>query len=221
MHQTSSPKLMTVDECKVWWEDKVSHGYFEGYPMAFEQPQLISQFKLDKNSFVLEIGAGTGRETSQFCKLSDHVYAVDISRTAVELIRKHAPTAIVREFDGNHLDFQENMFDLIYNCFVIQHMAKIKAVSLTYEAFRLLKPGGSLLFEFLDCVPFNAGKGKDAYSIESATSKMFNNGFTQPEILDFFESIGIKVAWMYGVNHGPPEGVAHDAWNHFVCAKKI
>ncbi len=190
---------LTIEQCKIWWENQQVKDYFGekelGNPKHFHLsiPKLIKQIGLTKDSHILEIGCGYGRETYEFCKISDFVYGVDISKTAIELCKKNCPQAIIQEFDGKILPFDNNKFDFVYNCFVIQHMSKEATKELIKETIRILKKGGKFLFEFLGGT-YCAGVGKENYS--GGLQGMFNNGYTEMEINNLVKDIKLKKVFM-------------------------
>ena len=141
-------EALSTEKCKKWWTDKVANGYFTNKVWAFSQPQLIDKFDL-KGKTILEIGGGYGRETSQFAKLSDQVYVIDISQPSIDLIKGNVPSAIGKAYNGTDIPYEDNKFDFVYSCFVIQHMSKVDAKKLMTDVERVLKPGGHALINSL------------------------------------------------------------------------
>ena len=170
--------------------------YFKAFSFGFSYPNM-ARFNL-KGKTILEIGFGYGREISQFCKLSNKVYGVDIAPSAVsiamsklkEINSPNMPN--LQHYDGVNLPFQNDMFDFIYSCFVIQHMSKENAKLLISESLRVLNPEGMIFFEFFGSPDFLGGEGNNAISGCKDTG-MFNNAFTESEIKKIVESCGGKV----------------------------
>lgn len=213
---------LSVNECKQWWEDHVCKNYFTEYAFAFSQLTLIEKFNLNKQSFILEIGCGYGRETKPFTGISDNVFATDISKSSVELTKKHAPSANVFEYDGTNLiNLQDNVFDLVYSCFVIQHMSKENAITILKKVYQLLKLGGHILFEFFDCAwLFNGGGDKDAFSGDADGNEMYNNGYSLDDITALCTKLGMVIEWIHSINHGILPSEKGETLNHWVCIKK-
>ena len=212
---------MTVEECKAWWEKEVSTSYFKEFQYFFSQPQLIKRFNLLANSAVLEVGFGYGRELSQFCKISNNVHGVDIAQSAAKVALIHLKAQGVenmpclKSYDGRHLPFEDKKFDLVYGCFVVQHMSKQAAEELIKESLRVLKNSGRILFEFFREDAFLAGEGKNAYSFaKEGGTKMYNNGYTKEEIKKLAEKTGVKIDWIHIVQ--PAEEIV----NYWVCMRK-
>ncbi len=193
-------KNLTVEQCQQWWEEFVSHEYFTEYAWSLSQPQHYAKIPLNKDSFILEIGCGYGRQISQFLKITPNVYGVDISKSSAELTKKHCSEAIVSDFDGSNLPFLREQFDLITSVFVMQHTSKENVKQLLKESYRILNPGGFFLHEFLGG-NYIVGKEKEHYSVrkireDGTIDGMYNNGYTQEEIKEICQELGLPVFWI-------------------------
>ena len=149
---------LTVKQCKAWWENQMDKEYFKSLSWNLSQPQLYARIPLTKSSCILEIGCGYGRQLSQFVEISNYVYGIDITKGAVKLAKENVPTAIVVEYDGTNIPYNNDTFDLVTSVFVIQHVSKANAIALLKESVRVLKPGGIFLHEFFGgdrCSPGN------------------------------------------------------------------
>lgn len=200
---------MDVVQTKRWWSDYVANDYFTEFSFGFSRPDLIKRFKLGKGSVVLEIGFGYGLELSQFCKLSDHVFGVDLSNHAPVLARqKLKEQGIVNmpelvTYSGDSLPLADSTFDLIYSCFVVQHMSKHSAVVLHKEIKRILAPKGRALMEFFGCPDYyKPGLEEDVFSgipgdkDSGPYGGMYNNAYTIKEIASIVLLTGLGVDWI-------------------------
>lgn len=206
---------MTLEYCQEWWEAKVAAGYFEKYSFGFSRPELIDRLRLSTGERVLELGPGYGRETSQFCKITPEVYISDVSESALELAQSNAEVTEARVYDGCHLPWEDGHFDLVYSCFVIQHMSKASAEILLEESLRVLKNGGHVLHEFFENGSYYVGEGEDGLSGGS----MFNNSWPLDEIKGVVERVGGEIAWVETVDHGMLGNEAMPTYNHWVCMR--
>jgi ubiquinone/menaquinone biosynthesis C-methylase UbiE len=99
---------------------------------------------------ILEIGCGDGFDTAQLSKRGHEVYAVDLAfnrlRRGVEHLNEVGPDdkAQFIQCSAEEMPFADNSFDLIYSHSVLLY-AKFKKV--IAEAHRILKPGGTVLFD--------------------------------------------------------------------------
>lgn len=190
---SAAPENLSVADCKAWWEKKVAEGYFTAYAWTLSSPELYARIPLGQNSVILEIGPGYGRQLSEFLEVSDHVYGIEVSPSAIRLCKQHCSAADVREFDGTKIPFETGFFDFVTAVFVFQHISKANTRQLIVESFRVLKPGGCFLFEFLGGHGV-AGEGNEHYS--GGLEGMYNNGYTQDEIRGLCASLGIPIAWI-------------------------
>jgi SAM-dependent methyltransferase len=98
---------------------------------------------------VLDVGCGAGTDLVRFARGGALVTGVDISPSAVALARQNflqqGLTADLREADGEHLPFADDMFDLVYAHGVVQYTPNGRA--LVQECRRVLRPGGHAVFQ--------------------------------------------------------------------------
>jgi SAM-dependent methyltransferase len=90
---------------------------------------------------ILEIGAGDGAILSRLSELGlgNELYAVEISGSGVDVIRRRAIPRLVdcRQFDGSTLPYPDNRFDLAILSHVIEHAENPR--QLVYEAARVAR----------------------------------------------------------------------------------
>lgn len=213
---------LTGKQCKEWWEKKQKEDYFgskninDSAHFHLSQPELIKRMRIKKDNIILEIGCGFGREIKAFLEITDNVCGIDISDTAAKLTKKNCPDAHIEVYDGTNIPFSDNNFDLVYSCFVIQHMSKANARELIKETIRVLKPKGRFLFEFLGrhgC----AGEGKEHYS--GGLTGMYNNGYTLKEMEDLIKEIGLNKVFLEEKIYasGGKDGPVSNFW---LCCEK-
>lgn len=102
-----------------------------------------------EGSRVLEVGCGTGAQTVHLARLNPHVSitAVDVAETSLGQARATieaegiANVVFVRA-DIHHLPFEEESFDHVFVCFVLEHLAR--PVEVLMRLKRVLKEGGSV-----------------------------------------------------------------------------
>ena len=196
---------------RTWWQKQVAEGYFKEFVFSFSQPHLIERLHLSKESCILEVGCGYGRETSQFVKISGHVQAVDLADVALELTRKHAPGVVTASYDGWTLPYPDKTFNLVYACFVIQHMSKHSSLRLIAEALRVLKPSGAVLFEFFECAHYSA----TVWNYLSGGS-IYNNSYTLGEAEELIRGAGGVVRHVHSVGYGVLPSERFPTFNHWI-----
>lgn len=111
----------------------------------FNNIYSISQNLSFKN--ILEVGAGEGSilKWMEFNKFSNDLYAVEISDSGIEQIKKRNLQSLkeVKKFDGYHLPYTDKFFDCVICTHVLEHvehprtlLREIKRVS-KYQIFEI------------------------------------------------------------------------------------
>jgi SAM-dependent methyltransferase len=108
-------------------------------PFAHDQP-------------LLDVGVGGGRTTSLLQLISSDYVAIDYTAAMVDLCRANHPGVEVHHADARDLSrFEDKRFALVYFSFngidAIEHDDRRLALS---EFFRVLRPGGHVLFSTLN-----------------------------------------------------------------------
>ena len=131
------------------------HGYTE-----FESRRLNDQARTmsdllhfdsiwDKNSTVLEVGCGVGAQTSIICSRNPETRftSIDLSENSIakaeEMIGSIGIRNVTfRQADVYDLPFEDESFDHVFVCFILEHLANpVKAL---LEIKRVLKRGGTI-----------------------------------------------------------------------------
>ena len=116
------------------------------------------------NKTLLEIGSGIGRMTAAFTKQCFAVIAADVDAAFLErcheTVGKHGDVAKLRTThvaDGSTLQLPDSCVDIVFSYITLQHCEKSDALSLTSEAMRVARTGGTLLLNYRTWVRADAG----------------------------------------------------------------
>ena len=100
---------------------------------------------------ILEIGAGTGRDSFALVKLGAEVVQLDYSDASLEIIRgllnEEGISVQLIQADAFSLPFPNQTFDVVFHQGLLEHFRKKDARKLLAENVRVLKRGGLLLVD--------------------------------------------------------------------------
>ncbi len=126
--------------------DSLSKRY-ESADISFLQRILLETFS--KNSNLMEIGCGSGRDAAFMLKNGYHVLGIDASKNMIYEAKKLHPelkeilkVSIVPE----DLDFKESYFDGIYSIATLMHLKESDIDKTLAKIYKFLKNKGRLLF---------------------------------------------------------------------------
>jgi demethylmenaquinone methyltransferase/2-methoxy-6-polyprenyl-1,4-benzoquinol methylase len=92
---------------------------------------------------VLDVGAGTGRLSTQLLSNGAKVTALDLSIKMLEKLKRKSPAIDIIQADAEDLPFHDESFHLVTAAFVVVHL---KNPDIFFqEAYRVLRPGGQLI----------------------------------------------------------------------------
>lgn len=124
-------------------------------------PRLID-FTAYRGKSVLDVGCGAGTDLARFAKGGAHVTGVDLSSSAIALAKQNFAQqglpADLREADGERLPFPDSQFDLVFAHGVVQYTSNDRA--LVEECRRVLKPGGTVVFQVYNRISWLNGLSK-------------------------------------------------------------
>jgi ubiquinone/menaquinone biosynthesis C-methylase UbiE len=99
---------------------------------------------------ILDFGSGNGGSVPYVRKHlpTAQLTCLDVSRRSLEIAQRRFPSfAQYVHFDGAHIPFPAEHFDIAYTACVFHHIDQVEHVALLRELNRVLRPGG-LLFVF-------------------------------------------------------------------------
>lgn len=171
------------------------------YPSSPSVLQAIQKNFDLKGLKVLEVGAGTGRDSAELARLGADVYVLDFADNSLKIVEA------LRQKEGlqNNLHlirgdafkapFPDNTFDLVFHQGLAEHFKD--SLPLIQENFRILKHGGHCLCDVPQTVhPYTVIK-----HILIAMDKWFagwEKQFTMPQLKTLMSDAGFENVYAYG-----------------------
>jgi ubiquinone/menaquinone biosynthesis C-methylase UbiE len=133
---------------KFWDEKKEVQ---EVYSNSDRVVRNLSKLTDLKGKLILEVGAGTGRDSFPLVKLGALVYQLDYSANSLKIMKHLAdeekiPVSIVGG-DTFCLPFRDETFDIVFHQGLLEHFRPQQAEALLRENIRILKKNGLLLVD--------------------------------------------------------------------------
>lgn len=101
---------------------------------------------------VLDVGCGGGLLAEEVARLGCRVTGIDPSPRSIDIATQHAAqtglSITYRVASGEQLPFEDNRFDIVYCCDVLEHVRDVNAV--IAESARVLKPDGMYLYDTIN-----------------------------------------------------------------------
>lgn len=142
---------------------------------------------ITKGGKILDVGCGSGRDSTFFSEEGFKVIGLDISEKLLEIARVAAPKAKFYSADMRHLSFEKEMFDGIWSCASIVHIKHKEIPDVLKGFYSMLKSGGVLYI--------HAKKGEGESYIEEPSmpgKKRFYSFFTAPLLKKYCEEAGFS-----------------------------
>lgn len=123
------------------------HGMYSTIKECFaDYRQMVAS--LSKGKRVLEYGCNKGEKSLRLAGQCSHIDGIDISDAAVQSARTEATrlgitNATFAVMDAEHLEFEDESFDMIFGSGIIHHLVLTRAYG---ELSRVLKRGGVAVF---------------------------------------------------------------------------
>ncbi len=183
---------------RFWGGREVSEIYPAVTDLVYEIRRVLPH---PRGRWILEVGAGTGREGHVLAREGGRVVLLDISREALRLSRSISRGPAFLRADALRTPFPDGTFDLVYHQGLLEHFAD--PLPLLQENFRILKPGGILLVD----VP----QKYHVYTLMKhalmAVGKWFagwETEFSYRELKNLVKAAGFEVlhGWGYGMRPG-------------------
>lgn len=142
--------------CETWWDENSLLNLLKTTVNPWRVPyfaRLITEnIQHTSTPSLLDVGCGGALLTEEFARLKCKVTGMDPSHPTINTARQHAAESglditYIHGF-GNGIPFQENSFDLVSCCDVLEHIDNWQDT--IEEIARVLKPGGLFLFDTIN-----------------------------------------------------------------------
>jgi SAM-dependent methyltransferase len=152
-----------------------------------EVVEFSGQLKRAGARRVLDLGAGAGRHTLLLAKAGFEVVSLDVSETALGVLRRRVDEEGLRNVvavrhEMGRLPFLDGYFDAVVSTNVIHHGLATEVGQVADEALRVTRAGGDGLFVVLSDRDFRYGSGKRL----EARTYLFTEGEEKGIVHHFF-----------------------------------
>jgi len=115
---------------------------------------------------ILDLGCGTGKHSIFLAQKGFSVYATDISLTGIDIAKKKAGSLNLnniqfKQHDMRSIPFTNNFFDAVICTWTIYHGTLDEIQKTVSEMWRVLKPNGMVITDFLSISDSTYGIGKE------------------------------------------------------------
>ncbi|NYT20774.1 MAG: class I SAM-dependent methyltransferase [Methanomicrobiales archaeon] len=147
---------------------------------------------LSRGSRILEMGCGDGKTLAAMASRGWEVYALDFSRSSLELCRENPLAGDVAYVlaDAAALPFRDQTFDAVFLIHVAGHAVEPARGTIAAESSRVLRSGGRLFFRGFSSADFRAGRG----TVVGPSTRLRGDGimthyFTRDEVIRLFSPL--------------------------------
>lgn len=161
---------------------------------------IKKNFKLEGMK-ILEVGAGTGRDSAELARLGAQVYVLDFAENSLKIVDALRTSENLQDNlqlvrgDAFKAPFPDNTFDLVFHQGLAEHFKN--SLPLIQENFRILKHGGHCLCDVPQTVhPYTVIK-----HVLIAMDKWFagwEKQFTMGQLKQLMKDAGFELTYAYG-----------------------
>ncbi|HEX5133424.1 MAG TPA: class I SAM-dependent methyltransferase [Candidatus Krumholzibacteria bacterium] len=162
---------------------------------------LVSRLDV-RGKRVLEVGAGTGRDSLELASRGAEVWTLDYSDESLSLMRGVAGDRIrIVCGDALALPFRNGCFDIVFHQGLLEHFRQ--PLDLLSENHRVLRSGGCLLVDVPQRYHYYTAMKRALMAVDRWFAG-WETEFSAGELRALMEEAGFRVDGMYGENLFPP-----------------
>jgi SAM-dependent methyltransferase len=129
---------------------------------VIERAAFLALLQSERKQFLLEIGAGHGRDSKFFQENGFQITCIDLSPEMVKLCQQKGLNA--RVMDMVNLDLPDNTFDAVYSLNSMLHLLKKELPTVLQNIRRVLKANGLFFLGVYGDYDFEGVWEKDTYN---------------------------------------------------------
>jgi ubiquinone/menaquinone biosynthesis C-methylase UbiE len=141
-------KESTKQNWETFWEEKSDLEVV--YANSDRIRRNLVKFMDLRGARILEVGAGTGRDSAYMMNDGAELHLLDYSKNSLSLICKALPVSSRVNpvgADAFRAPFRDETFDVVFHQGLLEHFRPVEARALLKENIRILKTGGILLVD--------------------------------------------------------------------------
>ncbi len=152
--------------------------------------QVIDHLNVTATDHVADLGAGNGYFTVPLAEVAERIYAVDIEKQMLDLLKKRAVEAgnidyIVSSLE--QINLADHVVDKAIAAFVIHEVPDLKKA---FEEFkRIIKPGQQLLVLEWEAIDMEMGPPLHERISSQKMKEIFEENGLKPEVHHFHEAV--------------------------------
>lgn len=154
-----------------------------------ERQHFLSVLQQEGKKTLLEVGAGTGRDSKFFQDHGLQVTSTDLSPEMVKLCQQKGLTAYVMDFLS--LDFPEQSFDALYALNCLLHVPSVDLSRVLHKLYMLLKPGGLFFLGIYGGIE-REGSGPDDNHEPKRFFSYHTDEYMQRMLTQYFQLVSFK-----------------------------
>lgn len=140
-------------EGDIWWQPDSSLSLIKAVANPFRvryAKKIFERLKINpEGKSALEVGCGGGILCEEIAGIGFNTFGIDPSNQSITTALKHSDESGLNinyaTGTGEALNFQDNTFDIVFCCDVLEHVRDLPKV--IFEISRVLKPGGIFLYD--------------------------------------------------------------------------
>lgn len=162
--------------------------------------KFLGQLQEEQKQALLEIGAGTGRDSKFFRDQGLSVVCIDLTPAMIELCRQKGLTAY--EMDMTDMRFPAGSFDAVYSMNSLLHLTKAEFPAVLRGIERLLRIDGLVFLGMYGGPDFEGVRDQDSYDPKRFFSFFTDEGLQQ-QVAQVFEVVSFESI------DTEPDGILH------------